>query len=34
MKRLSDAGLAERQSKRRYVIPKKIPKRSLKKARA
>ncbi|CAA9519417.1 MAG: hypothetical protein AVDCRST_MAG45-2404 [uncultured Solirubrobacterales bacterium] len=34
LKRLYEDGLAERQSKRRYVIPKKIPKRRLKRARA
>jgi len=34
MKRLSSAGLAERRSKRRFVITQKIPKRRLKQARA
>lgn len=34
LKRLSDAGLAKRESKRRFVIPEKIPKRRLKKARS
>jgi hypothetical protein len=33
MKRLAAAGLAERQSKRRFLVSEKIPKRHLKEAR-
>lgn len=33
MKRLAAAGLAERQSKRRFLVSEKIPKRRLKEAR-
>jgi hypothetical protein len=34
LKRLVDAGFAERESKRRFIIPAKVPKKARAKARA